>query len=464
MANIRRIEGKTGVSYKITVSSGRDGSGKQKRHYMTWTPEPKMTERQIDKELQRVAFEFERQIEQGFAVDNRQTFEQYARYVIDLKERTGAKHRTIENYNKLMRRIVPAIGHIKLTDLRPQHLNAFYANLSEKGMRETDARAVSLPMFSAALKRYSRARTAADAGISPATVDAAAQHKKITLTKAQAIARVLNQDVEKLFQIERNSAPLSAKTITEYHRLISAVLTQAEKEMLVFFNAAAKATPPKLERKEAQTFQPDEVQRIRDALECEPLKWKTLVHLLLITGARRGEVAGLHWDSLDWDRNTVRIDRALLYTKTRGVYEDTTKTGNVRHVSLPEETMILLHQYRKWQSAQQLLCGDRWQNTGYIFTRDDGLPMHPDSLTGWLADFAKRHDIPNVHPHKFRHTMASLLYFGGVDGVAISKRLGHAKVSTTSDLYAHLIEQADRQAGECIAAAVLRPQNMVVAG
>ena len=82
--------------------------------------------------------------------------------------------------------------------------------------------------------------------------------------------------------------------------------------------------------------------------------------------------------------------------------------------------------------------------------------MHPDSLTGWLAKFSKKYDLPHIHPHKFRHTMASLLFYNKVDSIAISKRLGHAKVSTTTDIYSHIIKQADEEASECIVDAILR--------
>lgn len=95
MANIKRIEGKTGLAFKITVTTGRGTDGKQVRHYMTWKPTAGMTERQIEKAVQKVAFMFEQQIEKGFIADNRQTFAQYAEYVIDLKERSGTKRRTV---------------------------------------------------------------------------------------------------------------------------------------------------------------------------------------------------------------------------------------------------------------------------------------------------------------------------------------------------------------------------------
>lgn len=85
-----------------------------------------------------------------------------------------------------------------------------------------------------------------------------------------------------------------------------------------------------------------------------------------------------------------------------------------------------------------------------MFTRDDGAPMHPDSVTTWLDRFSKRHDLPHINPHAFRHTMASMLYFGGMDSVSISKRLGHAQISTTSDIYAHVIAHADAQSADML--------------
>ena len=82
--------------------------------------------------------------------------------------------------------------------------------------------------------------------------------------------------------------------------------------------------------------------------------------------------------------------------------------------------------------------------------------MNPHSLSAWLHEFSQRHNLPSIHPHKFRHTMASLLYFGGLDSITISKRLGHAKVSTTTDIYSHIIQQADEQAADKIAETIFR--------
>ena len=142
MATIEKFTGKTGTTYRITVSGGFDTSGKRIRHRMTYKPEQGMTARQTEKAVQRAAADFERSIEQGYALDNRQTFAEYADYVLAMKERTGVRTVTLDRYRGLLVRINAAIGHIKLTDLRPQHLNAFYKNLAEPGLRANGGSAV----------------------------------------------------------------------------------------------------------------------------------------------------------------------------------------------------------------------------------------------------------------------------------------------------------------------------------
>lgn len=234
------------------------------------------------------------------------------------------------------------------------------------------------------------------------------------------------------------------------------MLAQAEKEMLVPYNAADKATPPQKGKSEVGTFQTSELIAIRDAAAKEPVKWQTIIHLLMITGCRRGEIVGLKWDKVNWKDTSIRIDTTLLYTPDRGVYESTTKTGSDRTIKLPKETMDLLRQYRVWQLETRLANGDRWQDTPYVFTGECGGCMAPDTLSGYLTRFEKKYNLPHIHAHKFRHSMASVLYFSGADPVSISKRLGHAQVSTTQNIYSHLIEQADTQSAERIADAVFR--------
>lgn len=260
--------------------------------------------------------------------------------------------------------------------------------------------------------------------------------------------------------LNKRGGKLSAKTVIEHHRLISTVLEQAVKECLVPFNVASRAILPKVEKKNVNYFQPDEIYAIREAIETEPLKWKTLIHLLLITGARRGELLGLKWDKIDFENKTLYICNNILYSPDVGVYEDTPKTEtSKRHIALPAETIALLKQYKKEQYAEQLRMGIKNCRSGFVFCQYDGKPMHPDSVTDYLKKFSKRNNLPHINPHAFRHTMASILYYNGVDSVSISKRLGHAQVSTTANIYAHVMEEADKRNAEVLSDIFLKTQN-----
>ncbi len=459
MANIKKIEGKAGVAYQITVTTGRDSNGKQVRHWKTWRPPKKMTDRQIEKALDDLARDFEREREQGFIADDRQTFDKYAEYVFKLKAAEGAKHKTIESYRNLMKRISPELGYRKLKDIRPAHLNNFYVSLAEPGLRQNSGKAKAKPGLHEKIRELypSHKAFAAQAKVSPATVDSACRGQIISEATARKIAEAFSVKPESLFTILKDETPLSAKTVLEYHRCIHAVLEQACKEMLVPYNAADKANPPKVVKHEVNYFQPAQVLAILNALETEPLKWRVFTHLLIVTGCRRGEIAALKWKNVNLDAGKIRIDSTLLYSKGKGIYENATKTGDVRNLSIPAETVALLRTYQSWwNDLKQNNGDDRWAGYDYVFVQDDGKPIDPNSVTRWLARFSARHRLPHINPHAFRHTAASAMTKRKLDPVTVSKRLGHSRVSTTMDIYSHLFEEADAEASETIADVLLR--------
>ena len=102
--------------------------------------------------------------------------------------------------------------------------------------------------------------------------------------------------------------------------------------------------------------------------------------------------------------NEVCICNNVQYSPDRGIYEDTPKTErSKRYIALPVETMQLLRQYRTWQSGEMLRLGEYYRRQGFVFSQDNGAPMHPDGVTDWLAKFSKRHGLPHINPHAFRH-------------------------------------------------------------
>lgn len=385
MANISSRRDKNGniISYQIRVFRGRDSSGKRLKDYiMTWKPTPGMTKRQIEKELDRQAALFEENCRLGNISTEKLTFEQYAAYVIELKERNGLKAKTAVRYKDMLRRINAELGPMKIQNIRPDHLNRFYAKLAEPG-----------------------------------------QNKK-------------------------TGTGLSAKTILEHHRVISSILSQAVKEQLIPSNTAQRATPPKVPKHEMKAFEVEELQAILNALRKEPIKWQVMTNLLIATGARRGEILGLRWNCVDWENDRLYLRENRVYTAETGAISTTLKTGENRYVTVSATVMELL---RQWQAEQaETFSALKITPSDYILTAENGSPMHPDSPTDWLAKFSKRHGLPPIHPHMFRHTQASLLISEGVDILTVSKRLGHAKVSTTLDIYSHVLAKSDEKACSAI--------------
>lgn len=469
MASIRPRKNKNGeiTSYQIRVFKGTAPDGTELKPYTaSFKPDLNKTDRQNEKTLNKFVVEFEEKCKNGLAADNRQTFAEYAEYVLALKERQGAKHRTLVRYRELLKVINEHIGFMKLADIRPQHLNSLYDQLLKSGSRRTEDTATPKTDITVYLKKnkLTKAELSRRSDVPQSTLTAIFKGKGVKLSTAERVCKGLDIPVTKLFAVTADKRPLSNKTVVEHHRLISTILAQADKEMLILYNPARKATPPKVVRGEVNYFQIEDVERIRDSLEQEHIKWRTLVHLLLISGARRGEILGLKWDVIDWKNNRIHICRTILYANDIGTYEDTTKTAESdRFITLPPETMELLKEYRKWYLMQVRNYGDQWHDTNYLFfqekTGNVGKPMNPDTINRYLDSFSQRYNLPHINPHAFRHTMASVLYFNNVDSISISKRLGHSKVSTTTDIYSHIMKEADRQSAECIANVILRPRS-----
>ena len=129
MASIEQRYNRAGqlMHYRLIVSGGLNWEGKQIKRTTTWKPpRPNMSKKQMEREAMAAAFKFEEAIQAGYDIDKVKRFCDYADYVLDLKERNVLAPTTIEQYRAMLPRINDAIGHLKLTQIRPQHLNDFY--------------------------------------------------------------------------------------------------------------------------------------------------------------------------------------------------------------------------------------------------------------------------------------------------------------------------------------------------
>lgn len=376
---------KRGTAYTITVSNGYDISGKQIREYTTWTPDSGMTAKQIEKALSREAILFEDAVRSGqIAVSGKIRLKDFCDKFMGEYAQLYLKPNTIANYKRDLTRIETALGHIKLNELKSGHISSFYANLQECGINK------------------------------------------------------------------HTCGVLESSSINSIHRTLSAVLGKAVKWGYIASSPSILAERPRQPQKEARFLDEANAKRLLTLLWDEPIKWRAAITFDLLSGLRRGELLGLRWQDVDFKEQTISIRQTSNYTSGKGIYTGTPKTAtSKRPLHLTPSAFSLLLEYSVWQDAQRSMLGDAWrgqEGDDRIFTRDDGQPMFPTSLTQWFHKFVVRTGLPLVSVHSLRHTYASLMLADGVPLVIVSGQLGHAKSSTTANIYGHVIASAQVKA------------------
>ncbi len=189
-------------------------------------------------------------------------------------------------------------------------------------------------------------------------------------------------------------------------------------------------------------------------LQDEPIKWRAPIILDLLSGLRRAELLGLRWQDVDMDTGVIHIAQTSNYVSGKGVYVSTPKTEDSdRHLKVSRSAIVILLEYKAWQDGMRAAVGDAWEGSeedDRVFTNEFGKPLFPASLTQWMNKFNKRSGLPSSSVHSLRHTYASLLIADGTPLVVVSGNLGHAQVSTTNDIYSHVISSAEAKAVEVL--------------
>ena len=457
MASILQRNG----AYFIMVSTGYDSKGKQIRKTMSWRPEPEMTQKQIEKELNEQAVLFEKKVLSGQILDGNITFSEFAeKWLTDYGEKQLAPM-TLVRYKSLFKRIQPAIGHIRLDKIQPHHLMELYESLGT----EVNRRGLSFVATDELLKvlvhrKLSRLSVSKDAGVSINAVYNLYNQKPIAGQTAQTVSNLVGLAFDKAFKYSREIKVLSNKTIRHHHRMISAMLNTAVQWQLILSNPAQRVKPPKVQRVEAKYLDEKQTAKLIQLLGNAPVQNRMMILLLLYSGLRRGELCGLEWDDIDFDNHLISVCRTSQYLPERGIFTKETKTEtSVRTIKLSSIVFTLLKDFRIWQTEQRLRMGDRWVNSNRLFTAEDGSPIHPDNITAWFHDFISRTDLPRINIHSLRHTNITLMLAAGVPLRTVSQRAGHAQTTTTANIYAHAIQTADEMAADVLED-ILKPKDV----
>ena len=336
--------------------------------------------------------------ENNYSPPTRTTVKEYFENWLATPPAKKLSSKTYTNYkNCIELRIVPWIGHIKLIELKRSDLLDFYNKIYEMGQLESGRKTG-----------------------------------------------------------KKNYKPIGKDTVIYYHSVIRRILNDAVyKDEMLHRNVADKMDLPEPELPD--DYDPDEdIVKVFTEKEITVLERHTpdtpyfaMIFTALRTGMRRGELLALTWDALDYKNNTVFVKRALSYTKMRGYEYKLTKNKKRRKIEVTKEVVNVLRRHAKEQEKNKNRLGDNYdKKANLVFCREDGQPLHPDTISSWFPDFCDSCGITRLTFHCLRHTHASHLLAGHEDISYVSRRLGHSDIYVTYERYFHLIPLERRKSLE----------------
>ena len=389
------------TGYEIRVSRGYDAFGKQRKPYvMTWKlPEGwwGWSKKTQQKELERAMFEFESDCNAG---------------KVKLKEE----------------KIAEALAQAKL----------------EQQKKEAEANKLS---FSDAFELYIN-KTKSKKKINTIT--------GIKTTMCRALERFGNTKVEKLSETDCQDyiddlfedCNLKISTVRKHYATLSAFLKWCVDRKIIEFNPMKNVEKPVDNDGEenVETFSIEEMKKIIKCSEEEPLMWRAMLCVLADSGLRRGEVCAIRWADIDFSSGRVHIVNNAQYTEGKGTYDTNTKSKKNRDIFVSEKVIDVL---KEWKALQkEVVVGQGLPAPKHVFTHLDGNRINPQAPTAYFRKFGEKYGIEGCHPHKFRHTMATMMIQQGADIKTVSEKLGHSSVEITLKLYVHTNEEAQKAANQ----------------
>ncbi len=260
-----------------------------------------------------------------------------------------------------------------------------------------------------------------------------------TLGKLQ-VAKIRSEQLQKLYS-QLIDKGLSPKTVRIVHGTIRSALAKAVIWKLIHQNVAVVVKAPRVKRAEIAFLNDIEAKQLLAVVRGD--RWEGLIGVALGSGMRQGEMLGLKWSDINFDANTVRIERQL---GRDGVLVELKGDARRRTISLPKFTMESLLAYRLIQDQWRKLQGGKYNDQGLIFTTETGRHLNWRNVTRAFKSLLKRGALPNIPFHGMRHTNATLLLLKGVHPKVVQVRLGHSSISITLDIYSHFIPDMDTDA------------------
>jgi len=427
MASIRERNG----SYQITVSCGYDINGKKLVETTTFTPDPTLTPKKREKAVQEFAQQFETQVRNGASLSGRKiTLKDFANRWVDEYGKVNLQPGTLTKYQEeLYDKILPALGHLKLTDLKPHIINSFFVSLMKDGARK-DGKPGG----------YSKASIAKTKNVLSSILRTATEWEIIDGNPCDKV-HIQNMDI--------------AEKVTFFTPEQTAIfLAYIEEPYTVHIGGHTRID---------DTGRPYTVGDYTTT-KMIPEQVRILFNIAIYAGLRKGELLALEWSDIDFEQDTVHVAKSVTKVNGEQICKiPKTKTSH-RTVSIPHFLTLRLKALKASREEFILQVGDYWQGNDWLFIQDNGKMMNystpyqafHDAIVRYNRDKAEEDQLPMIPFHGLRHTSATLLIADNQDIKTVSKRLGHAQTSTTMNIYAHALQESDRKAADALEALLSR--------
>ena len=450
------------MSYLVRVYNGRTQDDKVITRCKTVTPPAVMGKKKVEKWVQEQAVLFEQQVTNGMVLDSDMLLDDHIDRWFEEYANKHLKPKTLYDYKRMRSRITAGLGYLKVSKIKPAHLMAFYDNLEEKGIRQ-DSSFTAIAALLKLLPHGARGALAKEAGVGQDTMRMVYAGKGVSKRTAEKVSAAVGLAVSKAFnEHPKKGGKLNSNSVLHYHAMLSSVFRKGVQWGLINENPCARAERPKASEIDVETLDEEDIARLLEALAGAPVHFSVITQLALLTGARRGEICGLRWSDIDFEKGTLSIKRTVQFIPAEGIVFTSPKTKRSRRcIRIGADCLELLKEYRQHQIQERLRIGSKWArkvtiengkvvDNDMLFTRWNGEPLDPETVSTWFPRFLEEHGLPAVHFHSLRHTNASLLIAAHVPITTVSGRLGHAQTSTTLNFYASAIQSADAAAADAL--------------
>lgn len=260
----------------------------------------------------------------------------------------------------------------------------------------------------------------------------------------------------------KKGKPLGARGVQVAFIVLRTSLEWAVRRGYLQRNPAALMDRPGVDKREMATWNGAEAQAFLahaakpDPESPTPDRLYAAWVLLLTRGLRRGELAGLRWDRVDLDAGRLQVTRTRVSVSGRVVERTTTKTAaGRRSIPLDPGLVSVLRAHRERQLFEQRSWGESWQDSGYVFVREDGSPYHPESISQRFDRLCGRAEVRRIRLHDLRHTAATLMLEDGTPVKVAAEMLGHSNPAVTQATYQHVLPGMAEAAGERLSGRLL---------